>query len=266
MKHRLLEGSEIAGFIKERQSRVVRGMSDQPCMAIVRTNQDKIIDTYLRLKQAYAEDIGARVEIFNTTEDNALELVSNLNARKDVHGIIIQLPLADPSRTEELLNAVSSSKDIDGLAKATNFDPATPTAILWLLASYNIDLIGKNTLVVGRGRLVGAPLIKMLTSSGLQVKSADDTTDNILELVAGADVIITATGSPHTITSSMVSPDTVIVDAGIASEKGVLVGDVDNDLRERSDISITPLKGGVGPLTICALFENLILASTKVEK
>jgi methylenetetrahydrofolate dehydrogenase (NADP+)/methenyltetrahydrofolate cyclohydrolase len=99
MKHKLLEGSEIAGFIKERQARVVRGMLHKPCLAIVRTNQDTVIDAYLRLKKAYAEDIGARVEVFDASEDDAPDVINSLNKRSDVHGIIIQLPLADPSKT-----------------------------------------------------------------------------------------------------------------------------------------------------------------------
>jgi methylenetetrahydrofolate dehydrogenase (NADP+)/methenyltetrahydrofolate cyclohydrolase len=269
MSKKELNGSEVAAFVEDRQSSRIKAMISQkldvPKLAIVRTNSDLVIDIYLRLKINYANSIGAKVEIFTTTESEAGSLIDSLNIRTDIHGIILQLPLSDISYSDELLNAIAAEKDVDGLATNSQFDPATPTAILWLLAAYNTDLSTKSILIIGQGRLVGLPLTKMLQASGLSVQTADEHTKNLKELALSSNLIITATGSPHTLTADMVSSDSIIVDAGVASEKGVLVGDVGSDIRERTDISVTPIRGGVGPLTVSALFDNLLLSATRLQ-
>lgn len=187
-------------------------------------------------------------------------VIQSLNARPDVNGIVIQLPLNDPKFTESVLSLVSPKKDIDGLGKNPIYDPATPTAILWLLASYNIDLRGKEHFAIGQGRLVGAPLTKMLLDSGVDVATPDDANTNLRELCLSSQIIISATGQPGLITSEMVPVDAIIIDAGTATDNGEVVGDVSDEVRERPDVTITPKKGGVGPLTVSALFENLLKA------
>jgi len=142
------------------------------------------------------------------------------------------------------------------------FDPATPMAILWLLAGYNIDLRGKKVLLIGRGKLVGAPLERMLKNSGVDVSVADRSTKDLQGSTLQADVIITATGSPAILYPDMIKQNAVVVDAGVAGEEGKTVGDVAPEVYGRDDLSITPPKGGVGPLTVCALFENVIRAAT----
>jgi len=134
-------------------------------------------------------------------------------------------------------------------------------AINWLLAGYNVDLANKNIVMVGHGRLVGAPLTRMWRDSGLQVTVVDRSTPDIAQVVQQADVVVTAVGVPGLIKSSMLRPDTVVVDAAVASEDGKLVGDLEPAIRERHDLTITPEKGGVGPLTVSALFENVIRAA-----
>lgn len=258
-----LNGSEPAGFIKERQASTVRSLDEKPCLAIVRTNTDPITGVYLKIKKSYADDIGAKVEIVETSDKNIASEINLLNGRKDVHGIIIQLPLKNPTQTNEIINLVAADKDVDGLGSNSPYEPATPLAILWLLASYNIDLRGKRVLIVGQGRLVGAPLAKMLLASGVDTMTADDKTNNLTELCLQSQIIITATGQPGLITSEMIQPGTIVVDAGTSTDQGGVVGDVAESVRMRDDISITPPKGGVGPLTVAALFENLLIAYRK---
>jgi methylenetetrahydrofolate dehydrogenase (NADP+)/methenyltetrahydrofolate cyclohydrolase len=136
-------------------------------------------------------------------------------------------------------------------------------AIMWLLAGYNIDLRGKKVLLIGRGKLVGGPLEKILKKSNIDVSVADRNTLDLKTLSLAADVIVTATGNPSILYSNMIKPGAVVVDAGVASEEGKTIGDVADEVYRREDISITPAKGGVGPLTVCALFENVIKAARK---
>jgi methylenetetrahydrofolate dehydrogenase (NADP+)/methenyltetrahydrofolate cyclohydrolase len=134
-------------------------------------------------------------------------------------------------------------------------------AIQWLLAGYNVDLAAKKVLLVGRGKLVGAPLERILKQSEIDVSVADSSTKDLAAAALAADVIITATGHPAVLNSSMIKTGAAVVDAGVASESGKTVGDLASDVYEREDLTLTPKKGGVGPLTVCALFENVILAA-----
>jgi len=265
---KLLDGSELAAYIKERQAKQVRGLRQAwqvfPKLAIVQTSDSPVIATYVRLKRVYGEDVLIDVELHTVSEDEALVRIDELNHDETVHGIIIQLPLADESRTDELLRAVSPEKDVDALASRKYFDAATPMAINWLLAGYNVDLQGKKIVLVGEGRLVGAPLAQMWQNSGYDVTVVSEPTENLKTVIQTADVVVTATGVPGLITSEMLRPETVVVDAGTASEGGKIVGDVAPDVRERHDLVITPEKGGVGPLTICALFDNVIRSARRV--
>ena len=262
---KLLDGSELAGFIKERQAAQVRALRQahniKPRLAIVRTNPDPVVDSYMKLKQAYGQDILIDVDIHTIEQIAVRDLLNRLNTDDSVHGIIVQLPLADTKQTDEVLNLVASEKDVDGLAEKTDFDPATPLAINWLLAGYNIDLRSAHIEIIGHGRLVGRPLAKMWQDSGYDVEVVDKQTPNLAERVRSADVLVCATGVPGLITKDMVKPNAVIVDAGVATDKNGLVGDVAASVRELPDITITPEKGGVGPLTVCALFDNVIRAA-----
>lgn len=264
---RLLSGAELAGFIKKRQARQVRALRQThkvfPKLAIVQVKDDPVIDTYVRLKREYGADILIDVDIHHIAQTEAPETIQRLNADDTVHGIIVQLPLADPGETDAIVNLVTPEKDVDALGEKPSFDPATPMAILWLLAGYNVDLQGKKVLLIGRGKLVGAPLEKILTDSGVSVDVADRSTTNLKEKTLDADVIITAAGSPAILFPDMIKPGAVVVDAGVASEDGRTVGDVAPEVYERENLVITPVKGGVGPLTVCALFDNVIRAAER---
>lgn len=263
---KILNGSELAGFIKERHAKQVRTLRTNrvsPKLAIIQVKDDPVINTYVRLKQQYGNDIGVEVEVYKPEQSEIPEILNKLNNDDQIHGIIVQLPLNDASETDRIVNLVSPEKDVDALGEKSVFDPATPNAILWLFSGYNIELKNKKILLVGRGKLVGAPLEKMLLNSGYDVEVVDRAVGNMEEKVKQADIIITATGSPAIIYSNMIKKDAVVVDAGVASESGKTVGDLADDVYEREDLTITPKRGGVGPLTVCALFENVIRAATK---
>lgn len=268
---KLLSGTELVGFIKERQARQVRALRQAskvfPKLAIVKsTHVLDVIDVYVHMKELYGEDILVETVVETVDEAEIASTLTRLNSDPTIHGIIVQLPLADDSKTDEIVNQIAPQKDVDGLGVSADFDSATAAAINWLLAAYNVDLMAKTITIVGNGRLVGSPLAKMWRSSGLNVTVLDDTTDNIATIIRASDVIITATGVPRLITSDMVPIGATLVDAGTVSENGVIVGDVDPGVRMRDDITITPEKGGVGPLTIAMLFDHVIQAADKMAK
>jgi methylenetetrahydrofolate dehydrogenase (NADP+)/methenyltetrahydrofolate cyclohydrolase len=264
---KILNGREIAEFIKERQAHEVRSLYQAhgitPRLAIVQVKDDPVINTYVRLKKRYGADIDAEVDVHQIAQSTAAATLQKLNADSSVHGIIVQLPLSDPSKTDEIVNLVAPDKDVDALGKDATFDPATPMAIMWLLAGYNVDLKDKKVLLLGRGKLVGAPLEKLLKNSGVNVEAIDRSAKDLSLHTKDADVIITATGSPAILYADMIKHGAVVVDAGVASESGKTVGDLAPEVYERDDLTITPTKGGVGPLTVCALFENVIQAARR---
>ncbi len=267
---RLLDGKELAGYIEERQARQVRALRQAshiaPQLAIIQTIDNPVIDTYVRLKERYGQDILVDVAIHKIDQAELMTTIERLNQDELVHGIIIQLPLADESQTEAAVNAVAPEKDVDGLGENAILTPATAMAIDWLLAGYNVDLKTKKIAVVGKGRLVGAPLEKLWKTTGYDVTVYDSSTNDLGEALRGANVVVTATGVPGLITSQMLQPSAVVVDAGTAAEHGKIVGDLAADVRERTDLTITPEKGGVGPLTVTALFDNVIQAAKATEE
>ncbi len=260
-----LNGSELAGFIKERQAKDVRVLRQSikiiPRLAIIRTNPDPVVDSYMRLKQNYGADIGVDVDVYSIEQSDAQSVINKLNKDSAVHGIIVQIPLPDKTKTTDTLNLVSPSKDVDALGKKAVYDPATPMAINWLLAGYNINLKDKHIVIVGHGRLVGRPLAKMWKQSGFIIKVVDKKVKNLAEEARKADILVCATGVPGLINKDMIKKNAVIVDAGVATDSNGLVGDVAEEVRSLPSIMITPIKGGVGPLTVCALFENVIRAT-----
>ena len=266
MTMRELNGSELAGFIKERQAKQVRALRQawhiNPRLAIVTDVENPVIETYMRLKQRYGADILIDVEIHRVPAGGALEVIQELNNRDDVQGIILQLPISNSDQTDELLESIREDKDVDGLRKRAIFQAATPTAISWLLAGYGVDLKNKKVAIVGRGRLVGAPLEKMWLKSGVDV-TVFEKGDDLSQLI-NYDIIASATGVPGLIKSQMIKPKAVVIDAGTASENGKIIGDVSEEVRQRNDVIITPKRGGVGPLTVSALFDNVIMACLKI--
>lgn len=258
-----LDGKELAGFIKERQAHMVQSMRARkkfPKLVIIRDSKNPVILKYVGLKQRYGEDIGVEVlDVFAENLEKLKDAVERANKDETVSGIIVQLPLSNPDWTDEVVKLISPEKDVDGLSGGGVFDSATAEAINWLLAGHNVELDNKKIAVVGKGRLVGEPLINMWKNSGLDVTVFHRGSD--FSKLAEFDVVVTATGSPHLITTEMIKSGAVVVDAGTASEDGILVGDIDDKIRERDDLGgITPKIGGVGPLTVGVLFEHLLRA------
>lgn len=265
---KLLNGSELVGYIKERQARQVRALRQAyhifPKLVIIKsTNASPVIDAYIRMKRRYGEDILIETQVETLSETDMPAAIKRFNEDESVHGIIIQLPLDDASKTDEIVEAVAPEKDVDGLGEEPAFDSATATAINWLIAGYGVDLAHKKIAIVGRGRLVGGPLAKIWERSGYDVTVLGKS-DDLLPALRESDVIVTATGVPRLIKSDMVPIGATVVDAGTASESGEIVGDVEDAVRDRDDLKITPEKGGVGPLTIAALFDHVIVAAQKV--
>lgn len=268
---KILSGTELVGYIKERQARQVRALRQAsrvfPKLAIVKsTKASQVIDVYVRMKQRYGDDILIETIVETLDEAAMPAAIERLNKDDSVHGIIIQLPLADPTITDEIVNMVTPEKDVDGLGENAAFDSATAGAINWLLAGYGIDLNAKKIAIVGNGRLVGAPLARMWKDSGFDVTVLDNKHADIAGVLRTSDVIVSATGVPRLITTDAVAIGATVIDAGTASENGVIVGDVDPAVRERDDVKVTPEKGGVGPLTIAALFDHVIESAQKSAK
>ena len=261
-----LSGRELAGFVKERQDQAVRsllGRGVRPTLLILRDSDNPVITKYVNLKKRYGEDIGVKVIDRVAPAEELGGVIEEANEDKGVSGMIVQLPLSEKDLTDEIVQKITAEKDVDGLSGRGRFDSATATAINWLLAGHNVELEGKKIAVVGRGRLVGAPLIRMWRNSGydLEVFGHDSDLGKLREY----DVIVTATGVPHLIRPEMLKEGVVIVDAGTASEDGVLVGDVDDEVRGCVKVgAITPKIGGVGPLTVGVLFENGIAAAGRL--
>ena len=267
---RLLNGLELQGFIEERQAKQVRNLRQEfhiiPKLLIIKSDtSSEVINAYVRMKQRYADEVLIEVEVATLPQTAMPEAIERANNDPAVHGIIIQLPLENPAKTDALCNLIAPEKDVDGLGVNAAFPSATAEAIDWLLAGYNVELRGKRIALLGHGKLVGAPLAKLWTDRGLSVTVLDEQSENISETLLESDLIVTATGKPRILTSDNIPIDAVVVDAGTASEGGVIVGDVDPAVRdERSDLTITPEKGGVGPLTYTLLFDHVIQAALKL--
>ena len=212
---KILNGSDLADFIKERQARQVRSLRGAkifPKLAIFYDNDSPVIAKYMSLKERYGTDIGIDTEIIKITPENAEEQLQKAANDEKIHGIIVQLPLKVCDI--DILNLIPLEKDVDGLRGET--DTATAIAIHWLLTSYDLNKL------------------------------------------IDYDVIVTATGVPGVIKTEMIKQGAVVVDAGTASEGGVIKGDLDEAVRERTDLTITPKIGGVGPLTVSMLFDQVL--------
>lgn len=259
-----LDGDELAGYIKERHAQEIKALPHAPKLAIImHINAGVATRTYVeRTKKGYAVDIGAQCEIHEVDLDQAgvIALIHKLNADQKVTGIIVQLPYPDVD-IDAVLAAVAPHKDTDGLGPESNFDMPTPQAILWLLAAYNLSYKDKQVAVIGQGRLVGAPLADILESSGAKVTRCDETTADLKAVTLDADIVISATGQAKLIKPDMIKPGTIVIGAGTSDIGGSTKGDLDKDLYKDDTLKIARNTGGVGPVTVAALFDNLLIAA-----
>lgn len=264
MAKKILNGTELAGFIKQRQAKQVRMLRQAhgiaPKLVIIQSESaSDVIASYVRMKQRYANDVLIDVDVQTMAEDMMADAVKRANEDAAVHGVIVQLPLKDVGASEEIVNMIAPQKDVDGLGKDAHYISATAEAIDWLLSGYGVELPQKRIALVGHGKLVGRPLEALWSGRGYDVTVVTRTTDNQLdEVLQASDVIVSATGTPRLIHDGNTPHGAVVVDAGTVSEDGQIVGDTAPELQVRRDLTITPQKGGVGPLTIVLLFDHVI--------
>lgn len=275
--YQLLSGVESSKFYRERMfSDIVR-----PKIAIILVGKDVPSQIYVKNKLKMASEVGIEAKLYKfdetVTEATLLELIANLNEDKNTNGMIVQLPLPKHLDRNKIINAIDVQKDIDGLHQSNygnlvlcdDIDemliPATPLGITLLLQYYGIDLTGKHCVIIGRGVTVGSPLSILLSKKKFNATCTlcHSKTQNLKSLTQQADVLISATGCPLSVTKDMVKEGAVVVDVGInripdtTKKSGVrLVGDVDFEKVKDKCSFITPVPGGVGPMTITALLWN----------
>lgn len=259
----LLDGKVLSNDIAERLKALISSLETKPHLSIIQVGDDVRSNAYIKRKITYGQNIGAIVTHQKYSEDiteSELEVqIEKLNANNNVHGIIIQLPIPEHLNRERITDMIDSEKDIDGLTRNSPFAPATARGILSLLKHYEIAIKDKRIVVVGRSLLVGKPTALLLEKEGGLVSIAHRGTTNLAEVTREVDILVVATGVLGLINRNHVSPNQTIIDVGINLDKNDrLVGDV--VFEEVSSIvkAITPVPGGVGPMTVASLFENLL--------
>mgnify|MGYP001393874310 FL=1 len=283
----ILSGKEVSASVYESLKDKIEDLRKNqiiPGLAVVLVGEDPASQVYVRSKTKIFKNLNLHTETFrlssDVSEESLLYLIKKLNQNPLFHGILVQLPLPKHINSNSVINAIAPHKDVDGFHPENagllaigrpRFIPCTPKGIMRILQHYQIDLIGKHIVVLGRSNIVGRP-ISILTS--LKTKGANGTTTlchsgtpNIEEHTRNASIIIVALGVPGFLTSDMVKDDTIVIDVGINridddSDKGYkLVGDVEWEGVSRKVSAITPVPGGVGPMTIAMLIENTIEAA-----
>lgn len=272
MARKLLNGTELAGFIKQRQAKQVRMLRQAhrivPRLVIIKSSAaSEVINTYVRMKRAYGADILVEVDVVACGQEDMGDAIERANTDESVHAIVVQLPLDEPEQTDEIVNHINPEKDVDGLGQGAKFISATAEAIDWLIAGYSIELSDKKIAILGRGKLVGSPLGKLWVDRGYDVTVLDKKTLDIDSALLASKLIVSATGQAGILHDGNVPQNAIVIDAGTAAENGVLMGDADPRLQARRDLVITPPKGGVGPLTVSLMFDHVIRAClARIEK
>lgn len=254
-----ISGKEIADLIEQEHIQHIKTLTSKgiiPKLAIIQTTTSRVIDTYIGVKKKYAEKIGVEILHLVVSSSEADATIKKLNADPNVHGIIIQLPLDSHLSQAETLNLVAKEKDIDGLSINSFFIPPTVQAILKLIDTYIKEIATKKVALVGKGVLVGAPLERELVKRNIipVVFTKEDSLDTLCDF----DIIVSATGVPSLIRNIHIKSGAYVLDAGTAEENGAIHGDISDEVFERADIHLTPIKGGIGILTVRSLFENLL--------
>ncbi len=289
----LLDGKKTSQELKEEIAADVAVLRQEgkkvPHLTAVIVGNDGASLTYVSSKVRACEQVGFQSTLVklpeDTTEEALLEKVKELNANEDIDGYIVQLPLPKHIDEEKVLLAVDPKKDVDGFHPANfgrmaleleSFIPATPYGIMQLLERYDIDTQGKHAIVIGRSHIVGRPISILLSQKGkyanATVTLAHSRTTDLKNLVLQADIVVSALGIPNFVTADMIKPGAVVVDVGITrvsdaeAPKGYrIVGDVDFDQVAPKTSFITPVPGGVGPMTIAMLLKNTLLARERSE-
>ena len=276
--YKIISGKEVSEAVKLRVSDEVKELKEngiEPCLAVILVGDDPASRVYVNNKKKACEFCGIRsleyVLPAETKEEELIELVEKLNNDKSVNGILCQLPLPKHLDEKKVLNLIKPEKDVDAFHPENvghimigdfNFLPCTPAGIMEMLRYENIDLDGKNCVVIGRSNIVGKPMAMLMLKENATVTICHSRTKNLKEVVAGADVIVAAVGKPNFVTADMVKDGAVIIDVGInRMDDGKLCGDVDFEACKEKASYITPVPGGVGPMTIATLMQNTITAT-----
>lgn len=278
---KLLDGKKLADNILTDLKKQVSKMAEKPVLAIVSAGEDSSSKIYVRNKMAASQKVGIAVEEYsflkNVKESEMLNCIYKLNRETRVTAIIVQLPLPKQINRYNIFQEILPEKDADCLNPLnfgsffqkgeSNFPigPATPVGIIRLLEEYKIVLEKKHAVLIGYSDIVGKPLSEMLLIRGVTVTICHDKTHNLKEFSRLADILVSATGVKHLITADMVKKGAVVVDAGILREGKKIFGDVNFEKVERRASYLTPVPGGIGPMTVAILLENVIRLS-KLQK
>lgn len=279
--YKIISGKEVSQAVKIRvadEIKVLKNEGIESCLAVILVGDDPASRVYVNNKKKACEFCGIRsleyVLPAETTQEELIELIEKLNEDKSVNGILCQLPLPKHLDEKAVLNLIRPEKDVDAFHPENvghimigdfNFLPCTPAGIMEMLRYENISLDGKNCVVIGRSNIVGKPMAMLMLKENATVTICHSRTKNLKEIVAGADVIVAAVGRPNFVTADMVKDGAVIIDVGInRMDDGKLCGDVDFEACKEKASYITPVPGGVGPMTIATLMQNTVTA-TKIQ-
>ncbi|MDD7615398.1 MAG: bifunctional methylenetetrahydrofolate dehydrogenase/methenyltetrahydrofolate cyclohydrolase FolD [Clostridiaceae bacterium] len=279
---KLISGKEISLSVKERVAEEVKDLKKngiEPCLAVILVGDDPASKVYVNNKKKACEFCGIRSLEYILPADASQEelnsLVEKLNSDESVNGILCQLPLPSHLDEKEVLNLIKPEKDVDAFHPENvghimigdfNFLPCTPAGIMEMLKYENIGLDGKNCVIIGRSNIVGKPMAMLMLKENATVTVCHSHTKNLKEVVARADVVVAAVGKAKFVTADMIKDGAVIIDVGInRCEDGKLYGDVDFEACKEKASYITPVPGGVGPMTIATLMQNTVTAA-KIQK
>ena len=273
----LIDGKKVSGEIRNRLADEIQELKKKtgktPGLATVLVGDDPASAVYVRNKNKICGELGfqsfEQKLSADTSEEKLLQLVEELNSNKEVHGILVQLPLPDQIDSEKILQAIDPKKDVDGFHPVNVgklvvgnalLTPCTPTGIIALLDRYDIEISGKHAVIIGRSNIVGKPVSMLLLHRNATITICHSRTQNLEEVTRSADILVAAVGRANFVTDEMVSEGTVVIDVGINRVDGKLTGDVDFEPVSKKASHITPVPGGVGPMTIALLMENTLKA------
>jgi len=271
----LIDGKMISTQIKDELKEKVASMKEKGitlCLAVIQVGNDPASSVYVRNKKKACEYIGIESLSYElpdtTTQEELLTIIKELNGRKDVNGILVQLPLPKGLDEEKILDAIDPLKDVDGFHPMNvgnlsigrpGFVSCTPAGVIQLLKRSGIEIEGKECVVIGRSNIVGKPMSMLLLRENGTVTTAHSRTKNLKEITKRADILVAAVGKPRMITADYVKEGAVVIDVGIhRNEDNKLCGDVDFESVEPVCSAITPVPGGVGPMTIAMLMKNCV--------
>ena len=279
----IIDGKQLAKKIRENLKLECEELKEQgidPKLAVIMVGDNPASKVYVRNKSRACNEVGIEYQEYllpeNATQKELLELIKKLNQDKEINGILLQSPLPQHLNINEAFKTITYSKDVDGFTPASvgklcigedTFISCTPYGVIKMFEEYNIDLKGKNVVILGRSNIVGKPLIQCCLQKDATVTVCHSKTKNLSEYTKKADVIIAAIGKAKFLTEDMVKDGVVIIDVGInRQDDGKLVGDVDFENVSKKASYITPVPGGVGPMTIAMLMNNVIKAAKEQQK